>query len=116
MATADDGGEYGFPTTINPAETASIPLRKTLVLVNNFIVSTTTFLNHFSQRCERKLQKVSSELHSLESVISILEAKLNSPSGFSSTISGFSPALTTFVMPSSATKKTCDFVAISEAL
>ena len=77
MATQDQTDEYGFPSTINPAETPSIPLRKTLVLVNNFVVSTTQFLNRFSNLCETKLANVARSMSSLENTMCILEAKLN---------------------------------------
>jgi hypothetical protein len=43
-------------TQVNP-----IPLRKTVLLINNFMVSTTKFLNHFSVTCEDKLMAVRDE-------------------------------------------------------
>lgn len=36
-----------------------VPLQKTLLLVNNFVVNTTRFLNHFSAACEDRLLAVS---------------------------------------------------------
>jgi hypothetical protein len=36
-----------------------VPLPKTLLVVNNFIINTTRFLNHFSNTCEEKLMRVS---------------------------------------------------------
>lgn len=36
-----------------------VPLPKTLLLVNNFVLNTTRFLNHFSTACEDKLLGVS---------------------------------------------------------
>jgi len=39
-----------------------IPSQKTLLLVNNFIINTTRFLNHFSSSCESKLIQVSHSL------------------------------------------------------
>lgn len=65
-----------------------IPLQATLVLVNNFIINTTKFLNSFSESCEIKIAKVSEKLNDLEVVLSVLEAKLNSIPGLESQPSG----------------------------
>jgi len=58
-----------------------IPYRKTVSLVNNFVINTTEFLNKFSYLCEQKLSKVTSEIERLEITLNILEAKLASIPG-----------------------------------
>jgi WASH complex subunit CCDC53 len=63
-----------------------VPIQATLVLVNNFIVNTTKFLNTFSESCEIKIANVSKKLNDLEITLSVLEAKLNSIPG----LDGFS--------------------------
>lgn len=55
-----------------------VPLRKTLVLFNQFVTSTAQFLNKFSTMCDAKLQKVASDLSRLEASMYLLEAKINS--------------------------------------
>ena len=37
----------------------AMPLQKTILAVNNFVINTTSFLNHFSNNCEHKLAKIS---------------------------------------------------------
>ena len=58
-----------------------VPLRKTLVVVNNFIMTTTGFLNHFSTLCEDKIRKVSEHVDRVHISLSLLEAKLASVPG-----------------------------------
>lgn len=55
-----------------------IPLKKTLMLVNNFIINTTEFMNKFTVLCERKLAKVSQKTTNLEIMLQLLEVKLGS--------------------------------------
>jgi len=55
-----------------------IPIKKTLMVVNSFVVSTTDFVNKFSVLCERKLNKISQSIQRLEIILNILEAKLDS--------------------------------------
>jgi WASH complex subunit CCDC53 len=59
----------------------SLPQRKTITLVNNFIINTTQFLNKFSYLCEEKLADVSHQIEKLEITLNILEAKLASIPG-----------------------------------
>ena len=58
-----------------------IPLPKTLLLVNNFVVNTTRFLNRFSSECEVKLCDISQRITSTETTLSLLECKLRSIPG-----------------------------------
>ena len=55
-----------------------VPIPKTLLLVNNFVSSTTSFLNHFSNLCEEKLIYISEKVTELEIMLAMLEAKLRS--------------------------------------
>lgn len=55
-----------------------MPIQKTILAVNNFIVNTTMFLNNFSHDCEGKFMKISSRITDLETLLMIFEAKLNS--------------------------------------
>lgn len=55
-----------------------IPLRKTLLLVNNFIVNTVDYMNKFVVLCERKLATTTHSLQRVETVLTLLEAKLSS--------------------------------------
>lgn len=61
---------------INP-----VPLPKTVLLVNNFIINTTKFLNRFSNQCELKLADVSNRITNIETSLSVLECKLRSIPG-----------------------------------
>ena len=54
-----------------------IPIKKRII-VNNFVVNTTRFLNRFSKIVDEKLLKVSNNISRLETTLSILEAKLDS--------------------------------------
>jgi Subunit CCDC53 of WASH complex len=62
----------------NDRQIKAVPIQKTILAVNNFIVNTTTFLNDFSQDCEGKFMKISSRITDLETLLMIFEAKLNS--------------------------------------
>lgn len=81
MVEVKEGGEGAatatFDTTINNSMGA-IPTRRTLLIINNFIINTTDFMNKFAALCERKLNRVAQQLTKLEIVLSLLEAKLES--------------------------------------
>jgi hypothetical protein len=55
-----------------------IPNKKTLMLVNAFIINTVDFMNKFAALCERKIAKVSTHTQKLEVMLGLLEAKLES--------------------------------------
>lgn len=63
---------------VDLSQLRAIPLRKTLLLVNNFVSNTSRYLNHFSAVCEDKLATISHKLTHLEIQLAILETKLNS--------------------------------------
>jgi WASH complex subunit CCDC53 len=50
-------------------------------LLNNFIVSSTSFLNTFTENAECKISKISNKITELEILLAVLEAKLNSVPG-----------------------------------
>lgn len=52
-----------------------------LLLVNNFLISTTNFINQFSETVEKKISGISTKVTELEILLAVLEAKLNSIPG-----------------------------------
>lgn len=50
-------------------------------MINNFVLNTTSFLNNFTDVCEKKLSGVSGKLSELEILLAVLEAKLDSIPG-----------------------------------
>jgi Ca2+-binding EF-hand superfamily protein len=79
---------------IDTTKIRPVPIQATLLLVNNFIINTTKFLNTFSDACDEKLSKVSSRLSDLDIVLSILEAKLGSIPGLEYTTNDLPPTTT----------------------
>lgn len=65
----------------NPAKIKAIPIQKTVILINNFVLNTCDFLNVFSESCEKKISVISSKVTELEILLAVLEAKLNSVPG-----------------------------------
>lgn len=57
------------------------PLRQTLTLVNDFVISTSEFLSRFAARCEDRLDALSLHVARLETEAALLEKKLNSVPG-----------------------------------
>jgi WASH complex subunit CCDC53 len=76
MATLTDPGKLHDLKVCNP-----IPHRKVLVMINQFVVTTTRFLNRFANLCDDKLSAVSSDISKLQTTLAILEAKLASVPG-----------------------------------
>jgi WASH complex subunit CCDC53 len=67
--------------TVDPSKIKPVPIQKTLILVNNFVVNSCNFLNQFSEVCEKKISVISSKVTDLEILLGVLEAKLNSIPG-----------------------------------
>ncbi|KAF4317550.1 hypothetical protein G195_007556 [Phytophthora kernoviae 00238/432] len=63
---------------VDLSQLPSIPVPKSLLLINNFVANTTRFLNHFAHECEERITKVSDNVTRVEILLAILEAKLNS--------------------------------------
>jgi WASH complex subunit CCDC53 len=76
MASLADPGKLHDLKVCNP-----IPHRKVLIMINQFVVTTTRFLNRFANLCEDKLSAVSSDISKLQTTMSILETKLSSVPG-----------------------------------
>ena len=55
-----------------------MPIQKTLALLNNFVTNTTSFFNSFSETVEKRISAVSKKVTELETLLAVLEAKLNS--------------------------------------
>ena len=53
-------------------------IHATVLLTNQMILQTTSFLNEFSQTVERKISNVSAKVTQLEILLAVLEAKINS--------------------------------------
>jgi WASH complex subunit CCDC53 len=66
---------------MNNSTLKPVPIHFTLLLVNNFLINTTNFLNQFSETVEKKISGVSSRVTELEILLAVLEAKLNSIPG-----------------------------------
>lgn len=62
----------------------ALPMSTTLLLVNQFVLQTTGFLNTFASQVESKISDVSSRVTQLEILLSVLEAKIHSIPGAAS--------------------------------
>ena len=63
-------GEPDLP--VDFTQVKPIPLRKTVLLVNNFLVNTVKFLNHFAGTCEEKLTATGARITSMETSLSMV--------------------------------------------
>jgi len=70
----------------------ALPYKKTVAMVNNFIINTTQFLNRFAYLCEKKLTDVDRNIQRLEITMNILEQKLASIPGLEGIQGGAPPA------------------------
>lgn len=62
----------------DPSKSKPAPLRSTLTLLNNFILTSATFLNEFSDTVEKKISGITIKINQLEILLAVVEAKLNS--------------------------------------
>ena len=53
-----------------------------MLLINHFLINTSTFLDQFADVCEKKLGRVTEKIEDIEILLVILEKKLNSIPGF----------------------------------
>jgi len=79
MSTAVDA--LGSDAPINYAVLSPIPLPKSVMLVNNFVLNTTKFLNRFSNEVDLKLADVSHRITNTQTLLCVLECKLRSIPG-----------------------------------
>ena len=86
----------------DPKKVPPVPLPKTVLLVNNFIATTTRFLNHFSMICEDKLACVGDKIMQLEVNLTLLENKLQSVPHINDEVDSSKPAISTPAAPQSA--------------
>eukprot|EP00730_Choanoeca_flexa_P010864 TRINITY_DN2134_c0_g1_i1.p1 TRINITY_DN2134_c0_g1~~TRINITY_DN2134_c0_g1_i1.p1 ORF type:complete len:238 (+),score=57.82 TRINITY_DN2134_c0_g1_i1:113-826(+) len=77
----DEDGLVILGDGVNHHEVDPIVHKRMLALVNHFVTTTASFLNHFSTRCEKKLMKVADRLQGLEVTMALLENKLESIEG-----------------------------------
>merc|ERR1712228_1034054 len=57
---------------------APVPVKKTLLIVNTFVVNTAAFLNKFVSTCEAKLHQINTDIQRMETTMLLLESKLSS--------------------------------------
>ena len=76
-------------------------MQKTVMLINNFVLNTTSFLNDFTNTCEKKLVTVSGKITELEILLAVMEAKLNSIPDVDGTVPNTIPAPQTISSPDS---------------
>ena len=55
-----------------------VPVKKTLLIVNTFVVNTAAFLNKFVSTCEAKLHQINTDIERMETTMLLLESKLSS--------------------------------------
>lgn len=55
-----------------------VPVKKTLLIINTFIVNSAAFLNKFVSTCDSKLHRINSNIEKMEITLQILEGKLSS--------------------------------------
>lgn len=67
---------------MDPQHQPPVPVKKTILIVNQFITQTTRFLNHFSTLAEEKLQKVFHDVNRIETTLVLLESRLLRLDGF----------------------------------
>lgn len=63
---------------MNLSKVPPLQQKRIVEFVNNFVISTVSFLDKFSNNCEISLQRLDVKLRRVEAELSILEAKLNS--------------------------------------
>eukprot|EP00294_Goniomonas_avonlea_P012048 CAMPEP_0114554008 /NCGR_PEP_ID=MMETSP0114-20121206/7977_1 /TAXON_ID=31324 /ORGANISM="Goniomonas sp, Strain m" /LENGTH=197 /DNA_ID=CAMNT_0001739019 /DNA_START=13 /DNA_END=606 /DNA_ORIENTATION=- len=66
---------------IDLSQINAVDFKKTVTLINQFVTSTTQFMNRFAALSEEKLRNVGHGIQRLEITLSILEGKLNSIPG-----------------------------------
>ncbi|XP_045147366.1 WASH complex subunit 3 isoform X2 [Echinops telfairi] len=76
--------EDGLPlmgSGIDLTKVPAIQQKRTVAFLNQFVVHTVQFLNHFSTVCEEKLSNLSLRIQQIETTLNILDAKLSSIPG-----------------------------------
>lgn len=78
-----------------PPEDDAVPIKQALVLINTFVTDTTSFLNRFAAMADDRLRTVEKQIVGIEKSLLVLEGKLNSVEGLTST----APAPSTAAAP-----------------
>ena len=73
----------------------AVPVKKTLLIVNTFVVNTAAFLNKFVATCESKLHKIHTDIQRMETTMLLLESKLSSIDWLRQAEQGKAPVLPT---------------------
>jgi len=81
-----------------------VPVKKTLLIVNTFVVNTAAFLNKFVTECESKLHKIHTDIQRMETTMLLLESKLSSIDWLRQAEQGQAP-----VIPQADTWETTEF-------
>ncbi|XP_004373817.1 WASH complex subunit 3 isoform X1 [Trichechus manatus latirostris] len=90
--------EDGLPlmgSGIDLTKVPAIQQKRTVAFLNQFVVHTVQFLNHFSTICEEKLADLSLRIQQIETTLNILDAKLSSIPGLDDVTFEVSPVSVT---------------------
>lgn len=77
----DLDGVPDINNSVNYEEVGALSQKRIIAFFNEFVGKTVAFLNNFSSECEEKLFVVDTRIDKLETMLSILEAKLSSVPG-----------------------------------
>ncbi|KAM9672680.1 WASH complex subunit 3 isoform 1-T1 [Trichechus inunguis] len=100
--------EDGLPlmgSGIDLTKVPAIQQKRTVAFLNQFVVHTVQFLNHFSTICEEKLADLSLRIQQIETTLNILDAKLSSIPGLDDVTFEVSPVSVTNGPQSEATSE-----------
>ncbi|KAM9230126.1 WASH complex subunit 3 isoform 1-T1 [Dugong dugon] len=100
--------EDGLPlmgSGIDLTKVPAIQQKRTVAFLNQFVVHTVQFLNHFSTICEEKLADLSLRIQQIETTLNILDAKLSSIPGLDDVTFEISPVSVTNGPQSEATSE-----------
>ncbi|XP_063111533.1 WASH complex subunit 3 isoform X4 [Cavia porcellus] len=103
--------EDGLPlmgSGIDLTKVPAIQQKRTVAFLNQFVVHTVQFLNHFSTVCEEKLANLSLRIQQIETTLNILDAKLSSIPGLEEVAFEVSPVSVTSITDRSQSEATSE--------
>ncbi|XP_007950591.2 WASH complex subunit 3, partial [Orycteropus afer afer] len=103
--------EDGLPlmgSGIDLTKVPAIQQKRTVAFLNQFVVHTVQFLNHFSTVCEEKLADLSLRIQQIETTLNILDAKLSSIPGLDDVTFEVSPVSVSTITNGPQSKATSD--------
>nr|XP_025868856.1 WASH complex subunit 3 isoform X2 [Vulpes vulpes] len=103
--------EDGLPlmgSGIDLTKVPAIQQKRTVAFLNQFVVHTVQFLNHFSTVCEEKLADLSLRIQQIETTLNILDAKLSSIPGLDDVTFEVSPVSVTGITNESHSETTSE--------